>query len=238
MSNSLLILGSTGLVGGQVVKFAQTSKDFSKIFTVTRRKPEFANTASTTESPRIDTIVETDSSKWPQAISNLEPAPLAYISAFGTTRANAGSAEKFKEIDYGINYESAKAAKEAGAKVCVLVSSYGANAKSPFLYMKTKGELENAIIDLKFPYTIILQPGVLLGERNESKGFGNDWAVKFGKLCKGTWFAPLLQPIEASDLGRIAVEFAERGLKGEFRENVLKVSGSELTELVDDFKIV
>ena len=41
-----------------------------------------------------------------------------------------------------------KAAKENGSKVCVLVSSMGANASSPFLYMKTKGELEDDIIKL------------------------------------------------------------------------------------------
>ncbi|KAI5969047.1 hypothetical protein CANMA_001899, partial [Candida margitis] len=84
----------------------------------------------------IDAIVETDTMKWPSIIQNdvKTQAPQAYISSFGTTRATAGSAEQFRAIDYGINYDAAKSAKEIDVKTCILISTIGANANSPFLY--------------------------------------------------------------------------------------------------------
>ncbi|KAI3402703.2 FMP52 [Candida oxycetoniae] len=230
--SGLFILGSTGLVGSQTVKYGLESKEFDKVVTVTRSLPDFATDS------KVDSIVESDTSKWSDIIHNIKPSPLAFISAFGTTRAKAGSAEKFKEIDYGINYESAKAAKANGAKVCVLVSAYGASATSLFLYMKTKGELEDAIIDLKFDYTIILKPGVLIGERKEDHGLGNSLAMKVGKWVQGTWLSPLVQPIDASDVGRLAIDFAERGLKGDLKESVLKVGAPEMIKLAENFKSV
>ncbi|CAK9436165.1 uncharacterized protein LODBEIA_P07230 [Lodderomyces beijingensis] len=237
--SSLLVLGSTGLVGTEVIKHGQESQAFNRLITLTRRQPNFATTTTTTgEETKIESVVEPNTSTWPTIIKDLKPGAHAYISAFGTTRAKAGSSQNFKDIDYGINYESAKAAKAQGAKVCVLVSAYGASAKSPFLYMKTKGELEDAIIALKFPYTIILRPGVLLGERKEAHGFANDWAQKIGGWIQGTWFSPLMQPIDASDVGKIAIDFAQRGLTDDLRESVLTVSGAELNELVNDFKVV
>ncbi|KAI5963750.1 FMP52 [Candida pseudojiufengensis] len=228
----LFILGSTGLVGEQVVKYGLTSKDFNKIITLTRSKPDFAT------NEKVESIVNTTTSEWPKLITSLQTPPKAYISSFGTTRAKAGSAENFKKIDYGINYECAKAAKEAGATTCVLVSAMGADSKSPFLYMKTKGELENAIKDLNFDYTIILRPGVLVGNRKTDHGWGNSIAMTVGRWTKGNWLSPLTRAIDVNDVGKIAIDFAERGLKQDLRENVLIVSGAELCELAEDLKVV
>ncbi|KAI5951191.1 hypothetical protein KGF54_004265 [Candida jiufengensis] len=232
---SLFILGSTGLVGTQVTKYALLSKHFNKVVTLTRSVPDFATPEN---SPKLDSIVNKTTEEWGSVIEKLPEHPKAYISSFGTTRAKAGSAENFKKIDYGINYECAKAAKSNGATTCVLVSAMGADAKSPFLYMKTKGELEDAIKALDFQYTIILRPGVLIGDRKDNHGFGNSLAMTVGRWTKGTWFSPLTRAIDASDVGKIAIDFAERGLKGDLRESVLIVGGAELVELVEDLKVV
>ena len=63
----------------------------------------------------------------------------------------------------------AKAAKDAGVETYVLISSGGANSKSAMAYPRMKGELEDAVKALDFKHTIILRPGLIVGERNESR---------------------------------------------------------------------
>lgn len=159
-----LIFGATGLCGTAFVKHADEIDALTKLVTITRRKLNY-------ESTKLENIVEVDTAKYGSLISEIKPKTL--YTSLATTRAAAGSAQAFVDIDYGINIEIAKAAKGAGVETFVLVSSMGASALSPFLYMKTKGRLEDDVIALKFPRTIILRPGPLLGEREKSKGFLN-----------------------------------------------------------------
>ncbi|RCK64258.1 Protein FMP52, mitochondrial [Candida viswanathii] len=227
---STFILGSTGLVGAQIVKYAESSPVISSILTITRRTPSFAES-----SKKVTTLEDTNTDKWPEIIKSNKPTD-AFISAFGTTRAKAGSAEKFKTIDYGVNFSNAKAAKENGTKVYVLVSSIGANANSNFLYMKTKGELEDDVIALGFDHTIILRPGILLGQREGAHGFGNDFAATIGGWAKHTFLQRWMHSIEASDVGKVAVDFAAKGIKGELKEKVTIVEGGDLIKLANDLQ--
>ncbi|KAL6449586.1 FMP52 Protein FMP52 [Candida maltosa Xu316] len=213
---------ATGFVGAQIVKFAEASPAFTSIITLTRRTPSF-------ESTKIKALENADSFNWSETIKS-NPTE-AFISAFGTTRAKAGSAEQFKKIDYGINYDSAKAAKESGTKVFVLVSSIGANAKSSLLYLKTKGELEDDIIKLGFDHTVILRPGVLLGEREGAHGLGNDVAQKVGGWLRNTFFQRFLNSVEGSEVAKVAVDFAAKGIKGELTEKVQIVESAEIINL-------
>ncbi|KAI5968652.1 FMP52 [Candida margitis] len=225
--SELFVLGSTGLVGGFVIKTGLQAKQWTKITTLTRREPQFAT------EEKIDAIVNTDLDEWPNIIKDVKPTPFAFISAFGTTRAAAGSAENFKKIDYGTNLDAARAAKESGAKACILVSAFGASTKSPFFYFRTKAHLEEAIIALDFDYTIILRPGMLIGERDGK----SDWAHKLAKLTQNAVFSPVFRSIHASDVGKIAVHFANRAKQGDMREKVKIVDGGELLELVASEKI-
>jgi uncharacterized protein YbjT (DUF2867 family) len=51
----------------------------------------------------------------------------------------------------------------------VLISSNGANPKGYFAYPKMKGELEDAVKALEFKHTVIVRPGLIVGERNDSR---------------------------------------------------------------------
>ena len=53
---------------------------------------------------------------------------------------------------------------------CSSVSSVGASSSSWFLYMKTKGQLEEAMIGMGFSYTSIFRPGYL--NRGTTERFG------------------------------------------------------------------
>lgn len=95
--------------------------------------------------------------------------PKILFSALGTTRAVAGGVEGQRKIDYELNLELAKAAKDAGVETYVLISSGGANSKSSMAYPRMKGELEEAVKALEFKHTVILRPGLIVGDRSESR---------------------------------------------------------------------
>ena len=87
----------------------------------------------------------------------------------GSTIKKAGSKEEFVKVDYTYAYEFAKKALEVKASEIHLVSSVGADSKSNNFYLKTKGQIEDAILELKFEYTKIYRPSLLIGERSETR---------------------------------------------------------------------
>ena len=110
----------------------------------------------------------------------------AAICTLGTTRAKAGSAAAFRAIDHDYALEVAERVRAGGAGRFALVSAMGANARSPFLYPRTKGELEEAVDRLGFPSLTILRPGLLGGHRQESRPMEQAGE----KLAR--WLAPIL----------------------------------------------
>lgn len=112
-------------------------------------------------------MVETDSSQWYKE-ENFKGHDVA-ISAFGTTRAQAGGIEKFREIEIFNNVKFIEVAKASGIPKLILVSSAGASSSSMFPYMKVKGEIEDAVKAQKFESFFILKPGLLVGARENPR---------------------------------------------------------------------
>lgn len=226
---SWIVFGATGLCGLEILKTADKSASVTQLTSVTRRSFDFA-------SEKVNKIVEADSAKYPEIIKSQKPSVV--LSGLATTRAAAGSAEKFVAIDHDINLEIAKAAKEAGAHTFVIVSSAGASALLPFLYFKTKGRLDDDIIALKFPRTIILRPGPLLGEREKPKGFLNDATAAVFKHVHNTFLGnALFAPIYGSELALVAVHLAEQPPKDDLSKPEVNIVGSkELVKLANSLK--
>jgi uncharacterized protein YbjT (DUF2867 family) len=89
--------------------------------------------------------------------------------ALGTTIARAGSQDAFRAIDLDVVVRFAEIAKDSGARCFVLVSSVGADAASSNFYLRVKGEAEAAVAGRRFEAVHILRPGLLLGDRQESR---------------------------------------------------------------------
>ena len=197
---SCMIFGTTGLCGKEIIKCAEQLSLLSNIISVTRRPFDSKNV-------KVQQVIEKDVHRWKNIV--LEKRPNVVFSALATTRAAAGSAEAFVDVDYHLNLEIAKAAKDAGTHTFVLVSAIGADANSLLLYFKTKGRLEDAILNLKFPRTIILRPGPLLGERDKSKGFMNDLSTIFFKPLHGNCIGrTIFHPVYGHEVGKVAVQLA------------------------------
>ncbi|MDC3248487.1 NAD(P)H-binding protein [Gammaproteobacteria bacterium] len=74
----------------------------------------------------------------------------------------------FLEVDFEMPLRIARAAYEKGVKKIALVSAVGANKKSNNFYLKTKGMLEEEILNVGFDKVVIARPGHLLGKRDLS----------------------------------------------------------------------
>ena len=140
--------------------------------------------------------------------------------------------ENQRKIDYDLNLDLAKAAKAAGTKTYVLISSSGANSSSMFPYMKLKGDLEDAVKALDFDHCIVLQPGLLVGERKDSrppefvlrKIAGFMGAVS-GNMAKDFWAQ------DADVVAKAAVRAGIDAVEGREKEKFRIIGQSEIVRL-------
>ena len=91
------------------------------------------------------------------------------ISALGTTWRAAGSDLAFRAVDFEMVVAFARAARDAGVKQMILVSSVGADARARAFYLRVKGEVEQALTALAFDRLDIVRPGLLRGERGPDR---------------------------------------------------------------------
>ena len=68
-----------------------------------------------------------------------------------------------------MNLRLLRLAKSSGCKYVALLSSAGAAASSIFLYPKTKGQLENDVINLQFEALRIYRPAMIQVKRKEER---------------------------------------------------------------------
>lgn len=203
---SLFTIGGTGLVGSEILKYGIESDNITSIKTVSRRL--------TILDEKIVSFIESDCDKWLDLVKSNGKDCTTFISSFGTTHSQAGSVDAFNKIDYGINYNLAHAAKIANIDTIILISTAGANQNSWFNYPKSKGKLENDIISLGFKKTIILRPGVLIGDREKPRT-AEFIVQKIGSYFYNTPLYFLTFGIKARDLGKLVISLAEKGSVGE-----------------------
>ncbi|KAF7595191.1 hypothetical protein BBP40_006935 [Aspergillus hancockii] len=157
------VFGCTGAVGSQILATLLAIDAFSSVKTISRRLPN-------AQSSKLQALEEVDTSKWGGMIASLSPKPSLVFNAVGTTRAAAGGIQNQWQIDHDLCVENARAAKEAGVKTYVFISSGGTRGfLSGYVpYSKMKVGVEDAIKELGFEHAIILRPGLIIG-REKSK---------------------------------------------------------------------
>jgi len=156
MKKTSIVLGASGLIGRLLI--LELLQKSNKVIAILRNDEVYPN-----EVEKL--IINFD-----EFINN-ENLPICdqIFICIGTTIKQAGSKEEFYEVDYRYAYEFAKKALEVKASEIHLVSSVGADSKSNNFYLKTKGQIEDAILDLKFEYTRIYRPSLLMGKRSETR---------------------------------------------------------------------
>ncbi|MEO0525589.1 MAG: nucleoside-diphosphate sugar epimerase [Bacteroidota bacterium] len=94
----------------------------------------------------------------------------------GTTKDKTPNKNAYKKIDYGIPVSAARLCKDKNMKTFIVISSLGADAKSPVFYNRTKGEMEEEVIGLQVAKTHILRPSLISGSRKERRV--GEWLAK------------------------------------------------------------
>lgn len=154
----VLLAGATGMVGAAALALLLADQRVEEVVAPTRRPVpphvKLRNPIMTSDD------LQPDARWW---------AVDGAICALGTTRANAGSAAAYRAIDHDYALAIAKQVHEGGATRFALTSSMGADARSRFVYPRTKGELEDAIAHLGFRSLTLVRPGFLGGEREEHR---------------------------------------------------------------------
>ncbi|MDZ3832631.1 MAG: NAD(P)H-binding protein [Sphingopyxis sp.] len=150
MSDALLV-GATGLVGSMVA--AQYPAE--KLAILARRSPVVGVAGPGWRVAPVD--------QWCAVVAQERPQVL--ISCLGTTIRAAGSQAAFRAVDHDLVLAVAGAARRAGARRMIAVSSVGASSASRNFYLRTKGEVEDALRALDFDCLDLLRPGLLTGDR-------------------------------------------------------------------------
>jgi uncharacterized protein YbjT (DUF2867 family) len=173
----LLLVGATGLVGSAVIAATANRPDLH-LAALARRDVAFPPGA------RLEMLVA-DPAQWPAAIARARPQVV--VIALGTTMAAAGGDRAvFRAVDHDLVLAVAQAARAAGTRQLILVSSIGADPASRNFYLSVKGQTEAALNALNFGRLDILRPGLLRGARGGAPRPGE----RFAQIV-----APVLDPL-------------------------------------------
>lgn len=188
-----LVIGATGATGKDLVKQLCQDSDFDEIDIFVRRRSDFHN-----EKVKAH-LVDFDH---PEEWKHLVKGDVAF-SCLGTTLKSAGSKENQKVIDYDYQFNFAKAARENNVQDYILVSAYGASPDSKIFYSRIKGELEEAVKNLKFEKTTIFKPGML--ERKNTDRNGEVFGLKIIKFLNKFGLFKSQQPLPTEVLAKAMI---------------------------------
>lgn len=205
----IALVGATGLVGRRVIEIASAG-DNVRILGIARREAPLPPGA------RMEMFVA-EPDKWGEVLDAVRPRAL--ICALGTTWKKAGRDEAaFRAVDHDLVLATAEAAKRAGVPNMVVVSAGGADKRAKALYMRVKGETEEALTRIGFKRLDILHPGLLRGERVDDLRFAERAAIiaapLIDPLLSGSW--ERYRSIDAGLVAEAALGLALRRAGGRF----------------------
>jgi uncharacterized protein YbjT (DUF2867 family) len=195
-----LVLGGSGLVGRFCLQALLQDANYRKVILLTRRELPIEDPAKLTQK-----VIDFDKIE----STLLEPVDDVFC-ALGTTIRTAGSQAAFRRVDFEFPLAAARLALKFGAQQFIVVSSVGTNPKSRNFYLRTKGELEQALCSLPFKAVHIFRPSFLTGAREETRP-GESFAIPLAKVLQFVMAGPLrrYRPIAAVSVGRAMVSAAK-----------------------------
>jgi uncharacterized protein YbjT (DUF2867 family) len=195
-----ILLGATGLTGRLLLSRLIAEDSYASIKLFSRK-------ASGNTSPKIKEFVGD--------MLQLEHFKKDFTAdevfcCIGTTSSKTKDRAVYRAIDFGIPFTAAKLAKENNIPTFMVVSAMGSNPKSKVFYNRTKGEMEQAVINQNILHTYILRPSLILGARNESR-FGESLAAIIMKILNVfmNGRAKKYRAIEADCIARAMIQLAK-----------------------------
>lgn len=200
-----LIIGSTGLIGSELLNLLLESPNYAKVITFVKRDAGILH-------PKLKQhIIDFDK---PETYKELVIGD-DFFCTIGTTIKKAGSKKAFRKVDFEYPRQFAAFALQNKIKQFLIISSLGAAVNSSNFYLKTKGEIEDFLKDCNFESVSVLQPSLLLGNRTEFR-LGEKIGTFFMKTLSFAFVGNLkkYKPIESKTVAKALLAIAARNTKG------------------------
>jgi dTDP-4-dehydrorhamnose reductase len=159
MLKKAIIVGSSGLIGSQLVRLISNNNQFSEVLLLVRHP------------------VEVNNSKIKQLVINFDEL-LKYsadikgdiiFSCIGTTRYKTPDADLYTKIDMTYPLEIARLGLLNGVTQFHIVTSLNSNPNSSSSYLRLKAKIEEELKKMNYPGLHIYQPSYLYGDRKETR---------------------------------------------------------------------
>lgn len=152
---NVLLLGASGMVGGEVLKLCLEQPEIDKVTILVRRSLGMTH-------PKLIEVIHDDYLNYSSVEVYLANIDICYFCVGVYT--GAVPKETFNKITIDMPFELAKVVKEVNPKVTFcLLSGAGADSteKSRVLFARAKGIAENKLIGLKLDRLHIFRPGYI-----------------------------------------------------------------------------
>ncbi|HUR10759.1 MAG TPA: NAD(P)H-binding protein [Flavitalea sp.] len=208
-NRTAVLIGSTGLIGQEVLNELLEDPDFSTVRILVRKPVSITH-------PKLQVMVVDfdDENDYKQKTGTGD----SVFCCVGTTQKKVkGDLDAYERVDFLIPLNAARFAKEAGFRCYALISSVGADDQAKNFYLRLKGKTEKAIVGVHLPATHIFRPSILLGDRRESR-LGEEAAKK---IMQGLSFAlagglSKYKPIHAANVAEAMVRLSKKDDEGVF----------------------
>ena len=209
------LIGSTGLIGGYLLKELLNDDYFDTVRILIRHPLELTH-------PKLEKkIVDfNDSDSLLVALSNSD---VVFCSVGTTQRKVRRDKAAYRNVDFEIPVNAARLCKMTGCEKFVLVSSVGAHSMSNNFYLKLKGEVEDAVKAVGLKSVHIMRPSVLMGNREEFR-FGEFISKKLMSVF--SFLIPAkYRPIHGRDVAKAMLSSSRKEDEGFFIYHYTEMKG-------------
>ena len=211
-----LLFGSSGLVGGHLLRKLIENSNYSKIKIFVRLEPEIND-------PKLE-IIKTNFNNLENHRENIKGDDCFFC--IGTTKQNSPNKDEYRRIELDMPKQIAQIAKSNSVNSFVFVSSGFADPKSSGDYLKFKGEVEEELKKLNFSKLGIMRPSFLMGNRKE-KRVGEKIGIFLFKMLSPLFLGPLkkMKPIHSEKVAKAMINVSN----GDFNKTIFE--SNEIVEV-------
>lgn len=201
-NKTAIIIGATGLTGSILLQKLLSDDRYSSIKVFSRKTTIIKHNKI---SEVICNLLELDKKK------DLFTADEVYC-CIGTTANKTPNKDEYKNIDYGIPVSAAKLCGENSISTLIIISALGANSNSSIFYNKTKGEMEESVLEQNISNTYILRPSLIGGNRKENR-IGEKIGLIIFKMIQFILLGPLrkYRMINAETIANAMITLSNNG---------------------------
>ena len=205
-----LLFGSSGLIGGHLLKQLINNDNYSEIKLFVRSIPEISN-------PKIK-IIKTDFNNLENHKDDIKGDDCFFC--IGTTKQSSPDKNEYRRVELDLPKQIAQIAKSNLVNSFIFVSSGYADPNSSGDYLKFKGLVEEELIRLNFSNLGIMRPSFLLGDRKE-KRVGEKIGIILFKLLSPLFMGPLkkMKPIQSAVVAKAMIRSANKDLQKKIFES-------------------